>query len=234
MGATFTPLITATLAFVCGHFVLSASPIRTSLIRALGRIGFHGAYSFYAVATFIWMNIAYARAPFDDLWGDPGWARWVAVLAMPVASILLTAGAMTANPGAVGFEKLMDAERAPRGIQKVTRHPIQWAIAIWAAVHLLANGDMASAIFFGGFLGLSLLGMAHLEARKSAELGEAWQRFAAQSSLLPFAAVLSGRVKFETREIGWNRIAAGIILYLILLFGHRVAIDVPLLPQLAG
>lgn len=141
---------------------------------------------------------------------------------------------MTANPGAVGFEKLMAADRAPLGIQKVTRHPILWAIAIWAGVHLLANGDMASTIFFGGLLGLSLFGMAHLEARKSAELGAAWQRFAAQSSFVPFAAIVSGRVKMDMREIGWNRIAAGAILYLVLLFGHRIAIDVPLLPQLAG
>ncbi len=234
MSASFTPLITATAAFVCGHFVLSAAPVRAALIGILGRIAFHAIYSLYAIATFIWMNMAYGGAPFEDLWGDPGWARWVAVLAMPVASILFAAGVLTANPGAVGFEKLMESERAPRGIQKVTRHPILWAIAIWAAVHLVANGDMASVIFFGGILGLSLLGMAHLEARKGAEPGEAWRRFAAQSSFLPLAGIMSGRVKIEIREIGWSRIAAGIMLYLILLFGHRVAIDVPLLPQLAG
>jgi uncharacterized membrane protein len=234
MSTSFTPLIAATLAFLAGHFVLSALPIRGALIRILGRTGFLVVYSTLAMATFIWMNVAYARAPFDDLWGDPGWARWVAVLIMPVASTLFAGGVLTANPGAVGFEKLMDSARAAQGIQKVTRHPILWAVALWAGVHLLANGDMASVIFFGGLLVLCLLGMIHLEARKAAELGESWQRFAAQSSFVPFAGIVSGRLSVGMKEIGWNRLAAGVILYLVLLFGHRVAIDVPLLPQLAG
>lgn len=78
MSTSFTPLIAATLAFVCGHFVLSAAPIRGALIRHLGRVAFLGTYSVYAITTFIWMNMAYTRAPFDDLWGDPGWTRWVA------------------------------------------------------------------------------------------------------------------------------------------------------------
>ena len=234
MSTSFTPLITATLAFIAGHFLLSAGPVRAALLGALGRTGFLGLYSAYAAATFIWMNVAYARAPFRDLWGDPTWARWLAVLAMPVAAVLFAAGAMTANPGAVGFGGLLDGERPARGIQKVTRHPILWAVAIWAAVHLCANGDLASAIFFGALLALCLFGMVHIELRKRAEPGDAWRKFAAQTSFVPFAGLVSGRLKLGLGEIGWSRLAAGAILYLLLLFGHRIAIDVPILPQLAG
>jgi uncharacterized membrane protein len=234
MSASFTSLIAATLAFVLGHFVLSATPVRTALAGALGRTGFLVAYSLYAIATFVWMNVAFAHAPFEDLWGDPGWARWLAVAVMPLPSVLLAAGILTANPSAVGFEKLMAANRPPMGIQKVTRHPIQWAIALWAALHVAANGDLASVIFFGGILILSLAGMVHMEARKRAEPGEAWSSFAERSSFIPFAAILKGHVRLSPGEIGWSRIAAGIILYLVFLFGHRIAIDVPLLPQLAG
>ena len=234
MSASFTPLIAATLAFVAGHFVLSAAPVRAALTGALGRIGFLVGYSLYAIATFVWMNKAFTRAPFEDLWGDPVWARWLAVAVMPLASTLLAAGVMTANPAAVGFEKLMAADRPPMGIQKVTRHPVLWAIALWAALHLAANGDLASVIFFGGILVLSLAGMVHMEARKRAEPGDAWTRFAERSSLVPFAGIVEGRVRVSPSEIGWSRIAAGVILYLVFLFGHRVVIDVPLLPQLAG
>ncbi|MDX1486315.1 MAG: NnrU family protein [Alphaproteobacteria bacterium] len=233
MSATFTPLIAATLAFVLGHFVLSAAAVRGVLVDRLGGNGFLIAYSIYAAATFIWMNIAYSRAPFEDLWGDPGWARWLAVGVMPLAALFFAAGVMTANPAAVGSDKLLAADRPPAGIQKITRHPILWAITLWAALHLAANGDLASVVFFGGILCLGVFGMIHMEARKRRELGGAWDRFANQSSLIPFAAVLSGRVKASLGEIGWSRLAAGLILYLLLLFGHRIVIDVPLLPEMA-
>ena len=128
----------------------------------------------------------------------------------------------------------MAEDRPPMGIQKVTRHPILWAIALWAALHLTANGDLAAVIFFGGLLVMSLGGMVHMEARKRAEPGDAWTRFADQSSLVPFAGIIAGRLRVSLAEIGWSRIAAGLILYLVFLFGHRVVIDVPLLPRLAG
>ncbi|HSR55001.1 MAG TPA: NnrU family protein [Alphaproteobacteria bacterium] len=234
MSANFTPLIAATAAFVLGHFVMSSMPIRTALMVPLGQKGFLAVYSLYAIGTFIWMNIAYTRAPFEDLWGDPHWARWVSVLVMPLAAVLFAAGAATAHPWAVRVGNQPDQGREPRGIQKVTRHPVLWAIAIWAALHLAANGDQASLIFFGGILALCLIGVAHMEARKRAEGGAAWEGFAARSSVIPFAALVSGRAKVTLSEIGWGRLAAGLILYFILLFGHRVVIDVPLLPQLAG
>lgn len=234
MSDTFMPLTAATLAFVLGHFLLSAGPIRSGLIGLLSRNGFLVVYSIYAIATFIWMNLAYTRAPFEDLWGDPLWARWASVVVMPLAAVLLTAGVTTANPSAVGMEKLMAEGREARGIQKVTRHPVLWAIAIWAALHLAANGDLASLIFFGGLVLLCLLGIAHIETRKVTEGGMGWERFTSGSSAIPFTALLSGRAKVTLSEIGWGRIAAGIVLYILLLFGHRVVIDVPILPQLAG
>lgn len=232
MSESFTSLTTATLAFVLGHFVLSAAPIRATLIGVAGRTVFLCGYSLYAIVTFVWMNVAFARAPFEDLWGDPVWARWLAVAIMPLATVLLAAGVLTANPSALGFEKLMIENRPPMGIQKVTRHPIQWAIAIWAALHLAANGDQASLILFGGILTLSVGGMIHMEARKRAESDEAWMRFAEGSSFIPFAAMIEGRVRVTPAEIGRGRIAAGVILYLLFLFGHRFVIDVPLLPEL--
>ena len=89
---SFLPLIVATVAFVASHFVLSAMPVRGRLVRAAGEPVFLIGYSLVAFVTFGWMCIAYARAPFEDLWGDPLWARWLAVLVMPLATVLLVAG----------------------------------------------------------------------------------------------------------------------------------------------
>ena len=229
---SFLPLIVATVAFVASHFVLSATPVRGRLVRAASEPVFLIGYSLVAFATFGWMCVAYARAPFEDLWGDPLWARWLAVLVMPLATVLLVAGLSTANPATVGMGRLLAEGRSPVGIQKVSRHPMMVALALWAALHLLANGDEASLILFGGMLVLALGGIAHIEARRRAIGGANWQRFAAASSVVPFAAIAAGRARVTLGEIGWNRIAAGIVLYFILLFGHRLVIDVPLLPGL--
>lgn len=229
---SFAPLVIATFAFVASHFILSATPVRRPLVARLGEPLFLLAYSAVALGTFAWMCIAFARAPFEDLWGDPDWARWLSVLAMPFATVFLTAGYSTANPGQVGKAHLLATEVRPAGIQKVTRHPVMVAIALWAALHLIANGDAASLIMFGGILTLAVGGMAHIEARKRALDPQAWNRFTETSSIVPFAAIVSGRARVTLGEIGWNRIAAGLVLYLIFLFGHRIVIDVPLLPEL--
>ncbi|MFM2130563.1 MAG: hypothetical protein RL477_2109 [Pseudomonadota bacterium] len=232
VSASFAPLLIATATFILSHFVLSFGPVRNAVAARIGEQAFIVAYSAVALGTFAWMSIAYARAPFHDLWGDPLWARWMTVLTMPFVAVLITCGVTTANPGAVGFGGLLEKGRTAVGIQKVTRHPVMVAIAIWSALHLVTNGDAASLILFGGMLVLTLGGIAHIEARKRASGGEAWRKFAADSSVVPFAAIIAGRTRVTLREIGWNRIGAGVVVYFILLFGHRIVMDVPLLPGL--
>jgi uncharacterized membrane protein len=40
------------------------------------------------------------------------------------------------------------------------RHPMLWGTVIWAASHLLVNGDLASVILFGGIGAWALVAMA--------------------------------------------------------------------------
>jgi uncharacterized membrane protein len=65
----------------------------------------------------------------------------VPVFAMPVALILLVAAFM------------------PTNLKRFTRHPMLWGVTIWAAAHLLANGDLAGLILFGSFGAFSLFDM---------------------------------------------------------------------------
>jgi uncharacterized membrane protein len=60
---------------------------------------------------------------------------------MPVALILLVAAFM------------------PTNLKRFTRHPMLWGVTIWAAAHLLANGDLAGLILFGSFGAFSLFDM---------------------------------------------------------------------------
>lgn len=205
----FTQLVAATAAFLLTHLA-SSTPLRPALIGALGEKGYRALYTVAAFATLIWMVYAYNRAPVQPLW--PG-LKLLPAIFMPVAFILLACGVLSRNPTMVGAEKLLKSEDPARGIIRVTRHPVMWAIGLWAAAHLLARGDLKSVVFFGGLLILSLAGAAALDARKAKTLGDDWRRFAAVTSHLPLAAVASGRNRLKWKEIGWRNPVIGIALY---------------------
>lgn len=222
----------AAVAFLGGHFLLSMGAVRRALVQRLGAAGFLGIYSVYAAATLIWLILAYARAPYEELWGDPLWARYMVIILMPIAVILLVCGALTPMPASViGATALTREDPAP-GIIKITRHPVMWAIGLWAALHLVANGDGASTILFGTFLILALGGIAHMEARRGAEPDANWTRLCAVTSVFPLGAIVDGRTRVSLAEIGWWRLAVGVVFYFVLLFGHGWAIDVRVAPEL--
>jgi uncharacterized membrane protein len=114
---------------------------------------------------------------------------------------------------------LRSAEPA-RGIVRVTRHPMMWGVMLWAAAHVLARGDRAALVFFGGFFVLAALGTVAIDARKAGTLGEDWKRFAAVTSNVPFGAIAAGRNRFVWREIGWARVVVALAAYAVLILAH--------------
>lgn len=193
--------------------------MRKPLVEAIGEKAYLGAYSTVSFVTLGWMAWAYARAPYLPLWQVPGVKLWPLVV-MPFALVLVAAGVMTKNPSAVGQAAALRADEPARGILRVTRHPVMWGIALWAAVHLAARGDVASLVFFGGFLVLALAGTALIDARKADALGEEWARFAAVTSNVPFTAIVEGRNRFSGPEIGLKRVGAGLAAYAVVVALH--------------
>jgi len=211
-------LALATLVFAATHFVPS-TPLRMTLVEAIGEKAYLGAYSLVSFLTIGWMVWAYLRAPSIVLFQVPGLRLWPLAV-MPFAMILLAAGLMTGNPSAVGQASKLKAPEPARGIVRVTRHPVMWAIALWALVHLAARGDAASAIFFGGFAFVALAGTLLMDRRKDDTLGEDWKRFAAVTSNVPFTAIVEGRNRFVFGEIGGKRIGVGLAAFAIFLVAH--------------
>ncbi|HTQ75157.1 MAG TPA: NnrU family protein [Burkholderiales bacterium] len=211
-------LVLATAVFIATHFVPS-TPLRPGLAAALGEKGYLGLYSVVALGALVWMAWAYGRAPYERVWAGDEFKVWALVL-MPFAFISVVAGGMTRNPGAVRQENALATMGEPRGILRLTRHPIQWGIALWALLHVIARGDEASLIFFGGFALLSILGTFLIDARKNRTLGEGWQRFASVTSNFPFAAIAQGRNRFSFDEIGWKKVSIGLAAYFAVLFLH--------------
>jgi len=211
-------LVLATAVFVATHFVPS-TPLRPGLVAMLGDKGYLGLYSMVALGALGWMIWAYIKAPYERVWVGDEFKVWVLAL-MPFSLVSIVAGGMTRNPSAVHQESALATMGDPRGILRVTRHPIQWGIALWALLHLIARGDRASLVFFGGFALLSILGTLFIDARKNRTLGANWQRFASVTSNFPFAAIVQGRNQFRFEEIGWKKVLIGLVVYLVFLLLH--------------
>ena len=130
------------------------------------------------------------------------------------------------TPDGVQLEFWLAGAEGPRGITKITRHPAMWGVALWALVHVLATGNVASLILFGGLGGLALAGAAHIDRRRRLAGGEAWQRLEAETSNVPFLALVQVRTRLDWREIGWWRLALAAVVYVAMLFGHQWVIGV--------
>lgn len=209
-------LLLATLLFIGIHAV-PATPLRAAAVRAIGESAYQGLFSLLSLATLVWMAVEYHRAPFEGLW--PG-LRLVPVAVVPVAFVLLACGALARNPTAAGQGRAMKGADPARGIIRITRHPVMWAIMLWAVAHVLAIGSLQAVIFFGGLLLLAAAGTTLQDARKAKTLGEDWARFAALTSNVPFFAIAQGRNRVVWREIGWWRPAAGLAAFAVLVWLH--------------
>ena len=215
-------LVIAGIAFCGSHVLLSSTRLRGALRDQLGERGFIAVYSLTSLVVFAWFVAAYATAPTIGLWPRQRWTALVPVSVMPLAAILLVAGYSTRNPTAVGMERSARADDPAPGILSVTRHPVMWAIGLWALSHLIANGDLSSLLFFGALAALALGGTVLIDRKKQLALGSNWPRLAQVTSNLPFAALLAGRTKLRWREIGVLRIAAGLLLYAVLYLAHPI------------
>ena len=229
MDKGFLSLVIAGVAFCGSHVLLSSTRLRGSLRDQLGERGFLAVYSLTSLVIFAWFVAAYAGAPTIVLWPRRQWTALVPVSVMPFASILLVAGYSTRNPTAVGMERSARADDPAPGILSVTRHPVMWAIGLWAVSHLIANGDLSSLLFFGSLAGLALGGTVLIDRKKQLALGSNWPRLAQVTSNLPFAALFARRTKLRWREIGILRIAAGLLLYAVLYLAHPIITGLPVI-----
>jgi uncharacterized membrane protein len=229
MSNALLSLAIAAIAFCGSHVVLSSTWLRGALRDQLGERGFLAVYSLVALVTLAWLLVAYSHAPTIPLWPRVRWMAFVPVVVMPLATILLIAGYTTPNPTTVGMERFARADDPAPGVLRVTRHPVMWAIGLWAVSHLIANGDLRSLLFFGAFAALSLGGTVLIDHKKQLALGSNWARLAEVTSNLPFAALVTGRTQLRWRDISLLRVIAGLLLYAVLYNGHAIIAGSPVM-----
>lgn len=217
-------MLLASLLFLGTHLGVSSTTLRTRLVAMLGEKGYLAAYSLVAALTLGYLIWIYGALPrYDYLWMPDPLLYMVPKAVMPVAMIFLVGGFMTPNPTAVGqersLEKAPQPEEAARGSTRITRHPFQWAVALWAGAHLAANGDRVSVVFFSTFLILSLGGSVLIDRKKAARLGADWEAYARVTSNVPFAAIVSGRNRLAPREQVLP-VLVGVVVYLLAYWAH--------------
>jgi uncharacterized membrane protein len=225
-----SPMISLLLAaffFVGVHLFVSGTGLRQTLVDKIGEKPYLGLFSLLSLLGMVWLCSSYAALTTTNGWWHPEPARHAVALLMLLAFQLVTIGLTTPSPTVAGGEELLNQDQPAKGIVRVTRHPFLWGVALWALAHLLINGDAPSVVFFGAFLVLALMGPFAIDAKRKKKHGELWDGFAAVTSNLPFAAIVSGRNTLRIGEIGWWRIVLGLVLYGVFRFAHEWAFGLP-------
>lgn len=223
-----TSLIVAAAFFVLLHLLVSGTRLRTAIVGTIGEGPYMGLFSLASLGGIVWLAMAYgeARGVGATYWDTGAAGRHSALLIQLIAFFFIVIGLLTPNPTSVKQEASLERPDLVRGVLRVSRHPFLWGVAIWAVGHLLVNGDTPGVLLFGSMLALAIFGTYSIDAKRRRALGTSYEAFAAQTSNIPFAAIVGGRQKLAIGEIGWWRILLAIVIWAAVLFGHRYAFGV--------
>ncbi len=208
------------LAFVITHIGMSAEPFRSRTVMRLGEIGFRGVYSLVSLITLggaIWVlrNIEHDRMG-PLLWDMPDWMVVAPLFLMLLAIILLVFGMIQRSPTG-----MTPASMEPKGITRVTRHPVNMSLALFGLAHMITNGYLGQVVFFGSFLIVGFCGAYHQDKRKSRELDTDFAEYKITTSVFPFAAILLGRTKLDRDEFNRPLLLVCLIIWLGVFIFHR-------------
>lgn len=123
-------LIIGILLWIAAHLFKRVAPDLRDSIGAKGK----GLVALVLVGSIVLMVLGYRSMDFIPVWEPAPFLKHINNLAVLIAFYLTSPGPYK---GAI-FYKM--------------RHPMLIGFKLWAAAHLLVNGDLASIILFGGML----------------------------------------------------------------------------------
>lgn len=124
------------------HSVRLVPGARAALVSGFGEGGFKVLYTLISLIGFGLIIFGKIQAhPSETLYYPPEWGRTLALVAVPVALILIVAA------------------YTPSHIRRFVQHPMLLAVALWSGAHLAANGERAAVYLFGAFFVWSLATM---------------------------------------------------------------------------
>lgn len=228
MSASLVSLLLAAAAWIVVHIGVAGTALRGAIVRAIGEKAFRGLFVVASFALIFWLARAYHYAgAMQVLWVAPHWLIVVCMLLMIPALVWFVGAVTVRNPTSVAGEKALASEQPARGILRVTRHPMLWAFAVWAAVHIVMFGTVGALIFFGAFLVVALAGMPSIDAKIARRDPQHWEHYARVTSIVPFAAIAQGRNHYVFAEIGVWRIVVALVAWYLLISIHAWVFHIP-------
>lgn len=182
-------LLIGLVLFLGIHLVPALPSVRNRFAGMLGEKKYKGLFSAVSALGLVLIVIGYGRAPAEPRAFDPFPAAVrLAPLVMLISFVLLASANMRTH------------------IRHAIKHPMLIGVGLWAAMHLLANGEVRATVLFGAFLAYAVL-----------DLLSAVQRHAVKQ-FVPVA-------RQDAMAIG-----SGLVLALIVMAFHRQIFGVAAVP----
>ncbi len=132
------------------HTLTTQRESRARFVTSMGEGGYKIFYSLVSIAglaLIVWGFAHYRATGWIDVWSPPTAFKHITVALMLPAVILVVASYIRGR------------------IYTTLKHPMLAGVKLWAAAHLLANGDLGSIILFGSFLAWAVFDRISLKRR---------------------------------------------------------------------
>ena len=187
-------MIAGLVVFLGAHTLTTQRELRARIIASTGEGTYKILYSLVSavgLALIVWGFARYRATGWIDVWNPPVAMKHITVALMLPAVILVVASYIRGR------------------IYATLKHPMLAGIKLWAAAHLLANGDLGSIILFGSFLAWAVFDRISLKRRTDAG-----------GPPIPIGGVSNDLIA----------VVVGVVAYLALAFAfHPVVIGVPVM-----
>ena len=196
--------------FLCIHLMISGTTLKEQLITGIGGITYYILFSMFSIIGLIWMSVAFAIALGNQdglnptFWTAPLFLRIIALVGNFIAFLLIVLGVLSRSPtNLLALRRLPD--KTVSGVIRISRHPILSGIGLWALIHLICNGNLASWVFFGSIIAVCALGANNIDRKRMAAMGETYASIKRRTSIIPFVAIIEGRTAFIPDELGYAK-----------------------------
>ena len=196
--------------FLCIHLMISGTTLKEQVVAGIGPITYYILFSIFSIAGLIWMSIAFAIALGNQdglnhvFWTAPLFLRIIALVGNFIAFLLIVLGVLSRSPtNLLALRRMPD--KTVSGIIRVSRHPILSGIGLWALIHFICNGNLASWVFFGSMIAVCALGANNIDRKRLASMGETYASIKRRTSIIPFVAIIEGRTAFIPDELGYAK-----------------------------
>ena len=144
-------LILGLIVMIGCHVFVMRRDARAATIDRLGETAYRVLFSLVALvglALVAWGFARYRATGWIDVWFPPVWTAHVTVALMVPAMILIAAAYFRGR------------------IYVAVKHPMLAGVKLWAAGHLISNGDLGSILLFGSVLAWAVADRISLKSRQ--------------------------------------------------------------------